>query len=319
MEFAYLRRQPGSERAVGENGERTYRESYLLKYDPGFDGYQEISLNDIRRELEALPWPVAYGAPHIEDGTALCCRIHPVQLKADPYLWQIAVEYQTKHGGTDPYIEQLPPDQRQQKWSGRYGQVRKYLSCDLEGWPFADSADTPFNPPPAINIYIDEITVQLYEADLFRAVDESLMGATNMYDWQGYPAGTVLLEDVAFSETFEMGAWWWLKTYKLLISPWIILPRGVDENGQPAYMGGWSTDYILDAGPKELQEDPENPGYYIPVPIADTVDGQKYLDGSPRLLNGGGFRLPSGHEEVYLIFTTKKQDDFSLLPLVRPW
>ena len=317
MSVLWVRNLLGGGDTVGANGERTFNRLYLVKSDDPHE-LREVILEALSAEEE-----VAYGRRHGEDATALCSRINPERSKQDPYLWQVAVEWHTKHGGSQPDDDQLLPDQRRQRWTYRFSQVRKFRSRDLDGRCFKDSAWTPFNPPPTVPIIVDEWTVRGYAGALTRWADREFMNACNSEPWFDLLPGEAMIENITASDEFEMGQWWWVKQITILVSPKFEGTHGLDEWDNIPPEGGFDYEYILDAGPKKLVDAngaPPSPGHPAvrAIPIADDVNGTPYLAGSPVLLDGQGRILAANAEEVYLRFRTKNEIDFNLLGLAPP-
>jgi hypothetical protein len=299
----------GKSVSVGGHGERTIRAVYNVRLNVTRPTLEDIVLGAAAVGPDPIP---AYGDASTDEPTATCSRIDP-QETADPLLYRVVCEWTTIHGGVDPADLQMPPDQQRTRWSWRYVRLHRSRSRDLNGRCFKDSAGTPFNPPPAIPVYAREYTIRGYTwlPDMSGWEDEYL-DATNSDNWLGYQPHECLVEDISTEDEFLQGQWWFRKVYRILALPYTAAAGGRDEWGAAIPEGGFSPTYILDAGPKKL--DDSNPPKAIP--IADTVDGRKYVDGTTRLLNGAGGLLASGAQEIYLAFVTHKEMPFAPLNLV---
>lgn len=137
MAILWVRRQIGSRMQIGENGVRSYQVVFLVKSDWCAEN---------RRTILQHPDLPTYGKPFPDDGTATCSRIDPQQSTEDPYLWRVVCEWTTTHGGSQPDDDQLPPDERRQKWEYAFSRIRKFRPRDLDGLCFKDSAPHPSTP-----------------------------------------------------------------------------------------------------------------------------------------------------------------------------
>jgi hypothetical protein len=296
MALIWVRTMLGAEATVGPNGERSYRRSFLAKSN---------LTRELRTAILASPMLPRYGAPHPEDFNATCSKVTPKQHKKNPYLWDVDCEWTTLHGQGNEADKQKPPDQRRPHWSYHFSPAHRYFPRDLDGKLFADSAGTPFDPPPDMPIWIDEVTIQRYEpvvADI-RSQDRGYMNGTNTDDWQGAQPNEALIADIARDEVFEQNAWWFNTTYKVLVSPRVQVQGG--------YVGGWDPFQQLDAGARILNDD--NPP--VPTPIVESG----YVDGRPHTLDGKGKLLAAGADPVYLQFRLVNKVAFAGLRLIPPY
>jgi hypothetical protein len=292
MAILWVRVKPGAEVSVGQDGRRTFRRGYYVR---------SSITNETRTAILNCGLVPVYGAPHPEDLTATCSAVNPAQHKDHPYLWDVTAEW-TTGGGGDPERHK-PPDERRPKWSYRFQPLRMAFPRDLDGKLFADSSGTPFDPPPDMPIFVDEVTVTRFEATINRTADRAFLNATNTDAWNGAAAGEALCADISADEVWEGGQYWKQKTYKILVSPKIVV-SGTN-------IGGWDPEYVLDAGPKVLVDGKPEPivenGFYDARAVP--LDGH-----GERLGRSGGVLLPA----VYLQFRTKKKTAFAPLNLVPP-
>ena len=100
----------------------------------------------------------------------------------------------------------------------------------------ADAAWTPFDPPPDMPIYCDEITIRQYESTSGRAAKRAFLGMSNSDTWQGAGPGTAFVDQIETQDEFVQGTWWWLQTYVILIKPRIQIEL---PSGGYTYIGGF--------------------------------------------------------------------------------
>ena len=302
MAILWVKRQSGAETDVGEGGRQGFRTEYLVKSSVPTESRTAILL------CGGVP---VYGAPHPENPVSRCVKVQAAQLKEDPYLWRVTAEWNSNTQDRDPQDEQKQPDLRRPQWTFNFAPLPQYRYRDLDGTPFVDAAGTPFNPPPPLPVYVDEVTISRYQASCNRVFDRSFINSTNTDEWLGAQPNEVLCADISVREVFEFGAYWFAYTYKMLVNPRIVVED--DE------VGGWNPHRVLNAGPRMIDwTDPDNPKA---IPI---IDGG-YVDGQPRPLDldgvpipwsaGGGFASPP----IYLAFRTVNLKAFAPLALVPPW
>ena len=210
MTILYVRPKIDREGTTGENGQKTYAGSYTLKSDDPGETIASILASG------AIP---VYGSPHPEDGAATCCEINPKRNLGDPLFWTVEVKWsRTAHSGSEP-DKQKPPDQRRPKWSCKFVPLAWNFPCDLDGKPFVSSAHTPFDPPPQMPIYVDEVTIQRYETRGGRASDRSFQNAVNADKFLSCDPGEALMADIQVHDVFEFNAYWFEYTYRVLLNP----------------------------------------------------------------------------------------------------
>ena len=286
---------------VGPNGERTYRRSYLVLTDDP---------NELKRNIllcGALP---VYGAPYPEDPLAWCQRVDPKQRTDSPLHWEVEAEWSSQYPGGNPTDRQKPPDQRRPQWDYKFQPLHKIFPTDLDGVAFCDSAGTPFDPPPEIPLFVDQITVRRYEQSFSRKADRKYLNATNTDAWQDAQAGEALVQTIDRQEVFEDGAYWFSTTYVVLCSPLVTISGVIGPSGDSPTIGGWDPVFILDQGPKIL--DANNKPQAI-------IDSAQAIDGRPQLLDGSGHVIARGGDPHYLKFRTVNKIAFSGLNLTPPW
>ena len=265
MALLYVKPFGGKDYSIDTSGKK-----YMTRYNAKSDSPTE-SLATFRSDSR-IP---QFGEVSSSDSTILCTRVNPIQNKDNPYLWEVQVEWTTgQYGGRnhDPREDDKSPPDRRPKWSAKF--VRKQMNryFDLDNKPFVDAAGTPFSPPPQIPVILDQITIQLYKATWDRTTDRTFMNATNTDTWQNAETGEALVDDISAEEIYEMGGYWFHYTYIILIAPKISVGNG-------NYFGGFDYEYILNAGPKELNDAGkavaiEYDGYHASGPTPLTTAGK---------------------------------------------
>ena len=298
MTIVYARRKLGRSKELGEQGKQSWREEFTIK--------STVTAETRANLLAAMP---AYGTLHAENPAAMCVKVGFTQHKDNPYLWDATAEWNTITGDRDPREDQKQPDERRPKWAFHFGPIQQFLMRDLDGLPFVDKAGTPFNPPPGVPVYVDEVTIRRYSATCNRTADRAYMNCTNSDAWLGAEAGTALIADCGAEEVFLLGAYWFAYTIKVLVSPRIVI------GDQCA--GGWNPLYILNAGPRELNTDvPPKP---VPIVMAGYVDGQPHpLDANGKAIlrkNDGSF----ASSPLFIAFRVVNSAAFGPLNLIPPW
>jgi len=301
MTVLWVRGSGMKEGTIGDRGSRTFRWRGLVKSDTPNEARAAI--------LGALP---GYGSPHPEDATCLCVKTDARQRLGAPRYWEADVEWNTLFAeNKDPREKQKQPDQRRPDWSYRFVAIQQYVTKDLEGRPFVDRAGSPLSPPPSIPIYVQEITISRFEAFDDPQFNRGYLNCRNSDAWLGARPGEALLQDIRCHQVFEQGAWWFQKTYVVLVSPEKKIP------GSDAPAGGFDYTYVLNAGPREVQEDKN--GKPVVVPVRDLT----MVLGHPALLDYYGRRIdttkPDWQELVYYLpFRTADTRPFWPLDLVPP-
>lgn len=259
----------------GDGGANFFSTQYLIKTnDPS-----ELRVAVLNCGL--LP---VYGSVHPENLAATCNHIEVHRSRIDPLFWDGEAQWSTVTGsGRDPSDQQLPPDMRRPIWSARFLAVPFARLTDNDGKLFVDKAGTPFDPPPDTPIYVDEVTIQRYEATCNRTFQRGYMGKSNSDAWQSAEAGTVLVDNIVPQEEYIQGAHWYRTTYTLLHKPRIqvTMPKGTTYN-----LGGWDPEIIANAGPLQLVWDSVS-SKYTKKPV--THGG--YYDGRPALLDEHGAQI----------------------------
>lgn len=274
-----------------------------------------------------------YGSPNAEDTKAVCIKTDAHRVEGHPCLWVATADWQSSPvSGQDPTDMQKQPDQRRARWSSRYTPIPVSRFVDYGGsdtwlsgltpsghsrgpWLLTDQAGTPFDPPPDIPIYAEEVSVQQYEATAARTTKRAYMGCTNTDTWCGATQGTALVDDITTVDEFIQGAWWWLTIYKILIKPRITIAL---PNGGTTYVGGWYPDFVLNAGPLCLVYD--SSGNFI---RKQQPAGRPY-DGRPTMLDIKGQEIPLNADgslsadPIFLRFFSKQTATFAGLNLTPP-
>lgn len=259
-----------------------------------------------------------YGLPHPENMAARCVKVDAERIDGAPCFWECKAEWNVNVGsGNDPGDQQKPPDQRRAKWRSRFIPLSMARFFDLDGKPFQDAAGTPFDPPPDIPVYIQELTIFRYEPTCDPATQREYLGATNTDAWLGAGAGTALVDDISVEDEYIGGAYWFPTTYRILIKPRITLKLPF---GGTVEEGGWNPEVVLNAGPMEL--------------VLDTITSKwtkgyiahgNWNSGRPECLKLDGTRISIDsdtgklkEDPTFLKFRTKTTAAFGPLNLVPP-
>jgi hypothetical protein len=272
-------------------------------------------------DVDSLEVALAPGLPRIGDyyvagGTfdlgSIVVDIIPKRLDPDvPTLWTVEVVYQSQTkdpskqsggggGGGQPGQPQAsnpllrPPSV---DWQTRYRTVARLTTVDelprSQKRPIANSAGTPYDPPPTEQEPMRVLTFRRNEST-FRPYQTLLyIWRVNNDVFQGYPAYTVLCENIVGTEQYENSVRYWDVTYTFLFA---------DHHDTE----------LLDKGPNYLTED--NGDGRKPKEFRDST-GRPIGD---QLLDGNGNPLPRNPvtgkytgEPVNLRFETKLSARFA--------
>ena len=299
MTVLWARRRGDREYTKGPQGEKSIRQGYLLHSD---DPDESIAA------VVGCGLVPIFGAPHIEDYTMTCVRIIPRQRQSAPLFWDVTAEWSNNASGKNgnELDKQKDPEQQREVWKDRFVAIPQSLPCDLDGKPFVDSAGSPFDPPPTLPIYAQEISVQRYESTRSISQDRSYLNATNTDTWLDAKPGEALVTNIETEEVWVQNRWWLRRSYQILVCPFVELP------GNAGFVGGYDPLRVLDAGPKVLGAD----GKPVPIVEAGYVDGRHVLlDGQgKRLEKVGGVLVP-----VRLSFRAVNKRTFKQLRLSPPY
>jgi hypothetical protein len=320
MSILWVRRVSG-DFGTGERGSYFFRERLLAKSDNA----EEVRGTVITAAIEkfgTLP-STGQNLVYVDGGTttaAILQRLEPKKHARNPFLWEIEMYFDRRQWSRrSPADEQQAPNLRRPRWRGRFIPVPLARFTDLSTpkcYLLSDSAATPFDPPPDIPIYCDEITVTRWEASVNRGTQRGYMGKSNSGTFLGALAGEALMDSIDADEEFIDNAYWFQVTYRILCKPVVILTLPL---GGTTHAGGFDPEYILDAGPMELQT--QGDGTIKKVPILHGA----FYDGRPAMLDGSGHAIPidpsSGaltDDPHFLLITTKPRVDWSGLGLSPP-
>jgi hypothetical protein len=301
----WVRPQNGVKMTIGPDGQREYEGAFTVRSN--VPNEQKVNI------LLCGMLPVYGYSPYPDDYAAICNYIHPEQNKTSPHHWEVQVRWSTHQIG-NPQDRQKPPDQRRPVWSYKFSPLQKYFPADYDGLAYKDSAGTPFDPPPARAIWMDEITIERYETSLNRQQDRSYLNASNTDAWQGADPGEALIQNIATAELFEQGAYWFKRTFTVLVCPRVTVDGSfapiAGAGGQP-FVGAFDYDCVIDAGPRQLDANG------APQPI---VGAAGVVDGRGQRLDGRGHVLtPATANNVYLRFRNTQRAAFAPLKLVPPY
>jgi len=327
----WVRKKLGAESSFGRGSditERGFRASYTVK---------SSVVNESRNAILTHPDIPRFGYASPEDPASVVVKVVPRQRQEDPTLWDVDVEWSSVTNDKDPRDEQEQPDERRPKWSFQFQPLQKAFFHDLDGKPFVNRAGTPISPPPEIPIYVDEVTITRYESTVDRSFDRTFLNATNSDKWLGEEPSTALIVANDATEVFISGAYWFQRTFRILVSPRIEISGGsgtVDnayntsknytEDTIKTIVGGWHPFYTLNAGHARLQKsgkDAQGHDLYKAVPI----EGGGYVDGQAYPLDDKGEVIspkPDGtwsKSLLYLGFRTVNRVAFKPLRLIPPW
>ena len=292
-----FRRRPNAGAQIGPSGERVWKRDYFMRSNSP-DELRSYILN-----FTALP---QYGSIHPEDPWCTVTDIDLNQSADNSFVWMATVKWSASHSGRNEKDDQKQPDQRRPQWSKRFTPIPNYLPQDLQGKLFCDSAGTPFDPPPEMPIWVQEVTIVRYEDSWDDERDLAYIYATNTDSWRNSNAGEALVGDIGCVEEYLNGTYWYKYTWKILQNPKISLPGGAGT------IGGWDPLLIVDAGPKCKQ-----PGPGGTTIIAPAVQNG-YVDGRAVYLDGAGNRN-TGSTPFMLQFQVKNKKSFGELDLDAPW
>ena len=308
MACLWVRRSGDKRSALGPHGEITFFRTFL---------YRSTVPNELHAVILSCGLLPVYGSPHPENWFATCTKIAPTQVKEDPYLWRVECEWSTlRPDRKNDADQQQKPESRRPKWHYRFVKLDRWFPRDYDGKLFASSAGTPFDPPPSLPLYADEITVTRYEPIGSRQTQAAYLNATNTDNWLYAGPNEALVDDINVEEVFEWNAWYWLCTYKLLICPRVQVPG--NSSAGSLYFGGFNPLSVLDAGPQYLDSNQK----------LQPCTAGGYVDGRPTLLDGYGHQAqptpgtwpspPGPPTPYYLSFRTVNTIAYAPLNLVPP-
>jgi len=311
MGVLWVHEKPGGKSGgQGERGANDFHNEWLIKCDTPL----ETRLGVL--SCGSLP---EYGSPHPENMLATCTKTDARQHADDPFFWDAQADWaESPRSGRDPKDDQKQPDMRRPRWSAKYVPFPLARFLDYEGQLLADAAGTPFDPPPDMPIYAEEITIFQYEAVARRTFKRGFMGRANADVWQGAAIGEALIDDISTEDEYIQGQYWWPTTYRILIKPFFILPLPL--NNATVQIGGWDPEMILNAGPLAWVQDSVTHKW-----TKEPVRHSGFYDGRPALLYSDGEEiLPNPDTKVlsanpiFGTFHTKKTATFAALNLVPP-
>jgi len=313
MAVEYVKPKCSAGAGSHEAGSQTFFTEYTVKSD---------TPTESRAIILACGLLPIYGSPHPENPAAICVDVDARRNRDDPYFWDVRAEWNTvTRGKWAPQEDQKAPDQRRPRWRFNFIEIPQSWFHDLDGKLFADTAGIQFAPPPDLPIFVDEVTITRYESTLNRTADRGYLNATNTDPWNGAAAGTALVRNIATEEVYEWGAYWFLRTFTVLVNPKILVPveLALDTEGQQICKGGWDPHYVLNAGPKSLVT---INGKKVPVPHVDLG----VTDGQPQPLKPDGSLVPRNPTTGALVFPVYfckfrrvNKASFAPLNLVPPW
>jgi hypothetical protein len=292
----------GQESSVAERGAQQFRSEYLVKCS---------SPTETRTSVLSSGSLPKYGFPHPENPASLCVKVDAQRREDDPHLWDVEADWNAITGNRDPREDQKQPDLRRPKWKFNFTAIQQSLFGDLDQKPFVDTVGTPFDPPPQLPIFVDEVTIQRYEPTCNRANDRAFLNCTNTDNWLGAAPGEALIADIDAQEVFEFGAYWFAYTYTVLVKPFTMLTNG-------GLLGGWDPYQVLNAGPREIVIENGKP-IVRAIKLKNVVDGQIMplsKSGVPITpLAVGGWSAPFH----WIPFRTVNKTAFGPLMLIPPW
>jgi hypothetical protein len=306
MAILYARPAGDLKLTVANFGERIWTSSFIIKSNTPYETQEAITNCGLLPIFGYSPFP--------QDLLAICSRVDVQQNKENGCFWTATCEWRTVLG-KNPQNEQKKPDQRRPVWSYSFQPITKYFPADLDGNPFVDTAGTPFDPPPERPIWVDEITVERYESSMNRAGDRQYINAYNSDSWLDAEPGEAFIHNIAAVEVFEFNAYWFRRTFTILVSPRIQISgtvAGPNSGGSP-FVGAWDYECVLNQGPQYLAKSGPNKGKPQPVSAGG------YVDGRAKMLDANGAVLVDVKNPVYLKFRTKNKASFGDLNLVPPY
>jgi hypothetical protein len=171
---------------------RTYSRTYKVRTSDG--ATSEIDI------LAASGVP-AFGSAHPADPTAFLSdkslSLHKNGLRP---IWHVACEWTNdtdKAMSKSPIYPETPA-----KISGAWEQEIVPVEVDLNGDPIVNTAGDPFDPPVTEPKPIPTLTIQvnLASGDFSESWMEQFFNAVNADTYRGKPAGTVLVQDINFTQ-----------------------------------------------------------------------------------------------------------------------
>ncbi len=183
------------------------------------------------------------------------------------------------------------------RWSSETYEVA--CTHTRDGKLIANVNKDPFDPPLARPQTIPLATVTRTLAFFDPAWIANYQGCINGLDWQGFPAGTVMLKEIAADKTFSTDfGWLWEQTLVFACKP-----IRYAEDGTTLIEAGWA-EMVLNTGLREKKA-----GKIKQV----IIDGSPVS--SPVALTSKGEYDPDSDDQGYLIFDILPTLDYSVLGL----
>jgi hypothetical protein len=312
MSILWVRRKTTSGSRIDDRGQQSFRSEYTAKSNRA---------NELRSAVLNCGLVPVYGSPHPENMAAVCTGVSAERHRENPFLWDIAAEWQVNPPSRrDPADQQKPPGERRAKWSLSTVAVPVQVFIDYAGQLLASSAGQPFDPAHEMNLICDQITIQRYETNCDRPWQRTFIDRANEEVWLGHEIGTALVESIDVQEEYTQGAYWFVTTYKIIHKPRMQfrMPHGTD-----AYVGGWAPEFIADVGTLQWAE-VDGKTKLVAITRIDPITKKPFYDGRPAFLNGEGKELPRDDNGIYTAdpvirqFAMKRYAKFAAMQLTPP-
>lgn len=169
------------------------------------------------------------------DLASRCISVSPSQDQNDPRTWLVRCEYASNFltnetqsginasgvqapvsGGVN--IQPANPLERSVEVSGGTRYIERYLEYDAAGTDYLNSAgDKLENVGPRLYpIFVIQCASYKAELDLFFLGDYAKSVNSSLF--MGFPADTVLLDDIQYQSMIELGIFYWKITYTFLFN-----------------------------------------------------------------------------------------------------
>jgi len=215
-------------------------------------------------------------------------------------------------GNMDQTQTNPDPTARGPKWRLTFQRREVPVQYDLDGYPILNAALQPFIPPVMWTTAYTNLRVTKNYATVDFQGYRQLFQTINNATWNGCVTGTVLLDDVSFSDAhFENGISYVVVEYSFLIN-YATRPQK-DDLGNEGDVIGWEYEYLLNQGYAELASSGTMPAG-VKSRWRTITDSRGQPLSHQTLLDKHGKQLEDYNSPTYSHFRKYQKASFSALP-----
>lgn len=158
----------------------------------------------------------AYITAGESDAGAFLKRLDAKQDQNDPLVWIVTANYDSQY--PDPEQAEENPLLRPNKYKFGFSKVAVAVQQDLDGRAFVNSAGQPFLPPQEIEITRPTISIEKNSATHSFTILSNLQDCVNSVTWNGFPVGSVKIDNVEATSESENGVTYWKQTWQFTVN-----------------------------------------------------------------------------------------------------